>query len=103
MLLCTSAALSQRRTSGPGFAKPGRRIRLLTFGYAALALQAQGAPGSGTGGIDYVHLIADSSPLAKSVLLILLIFSAVSWAIILVKATQYRRAERETSTFLQVF
>jgi biopolymer transport protein TolQ len=76
---------------------------LLTFGYAAFALQAQGAPGSGTGGIDYVSLIADSSPLNKSVLLVLLIFSAVSWAIILAKAAQYRRADRATATFLQVF
>ena len=33
----------------------------------------------------------------------LLIFSAVSWAIIFAKAAQYRRADRETATFLQVF
>jgi biopolymer transport protein TolQ len=76
---------------------------LLTFSYAALALQAQGAPGSGTGGIDYARLLADSSPLSKSVLLILLIFSALSWAIVFAKAVQYRRAEKETATFLQVF
>jgi biopolymer transport protein TolQ len=76
---------------------------LLTFGYAAFALQAQGGPGSGTGGIDYVHLLADASPLAKSVLLILLLFSAVSWAITFAKSLQYRRAARDTETFLQVF
>jgi len=82
---------------------PGRRIRLLTFGYVAFALQAQGQPGSGTGGIDYVRLLADSSPLSKGVLLILLLFSAISWAIIFSKSMQYRRAQRETDTFLQVF
>jgi biopolymer transport protein TolQ len=76
---------------------------LLTLGYAALALQAQGAPDPGTGGIDYVRLLVDTSPLAKSVLLILLTFSALSWAIVFAKSLQYRRAERDTGTFLQVF
>jgi biopolymer transport protein TolQ len=76
---------------------------LLTFGYVALALQAQGLPGSGTGGVDFVHLIAEATWLAKSVLLILLLFSAVSWAIVLAKSLQFRRAERDTGTFLQVF
>ena len=76
---------------------------MLTLGYAALALQAQGAPDPGTGGIDYVRLLVDTSPLAKSVLLILLIFSALSWAIVFAKSLQYRRAERDTGTFLQVF
>jgi biopolymer transport protein TolQ len=76
---------------------------LLTFGYVAFALQAQGQPAAGTGGIDYVRLLADSGPLSKSVLLILLLFSAISWAIILAKAAQYRRADRDTGTFLQVF
>jgi biopolymer transport protein TolQ len=74
---------------------------LRTFGYAVLALQ--GAPDAGTGGIDYIKLIADSSPLSKSVLLILLLFSAISWGIILLKAMQSRRAARDTGTFLQVF
>lgn len=74
---------------------------MLTLGYAALALQ--GAPDSGTGGVDFVHLIANATWLAKSVLLILLLFSAVSWGIILLKATQFRRAARDSGTFLQVF
>jgi biopolymer transport protein TolQ len=76
---------------------------LRTFGHAALALQAQGVPDSGTGGIDFVHLIANATWTAKSVLLILLLFSAASWAIILFKTWQYRRADRNTDTFLQVF
>jgi biopolymer transport protein ExbB/TolQ len=74
-----------------------------TLGYVALAFQAQGAPDTGTGGVDFVHLIASASPLSKSVLLILLLFSAISWGIILYKVWQYRRAERDTVTFLQVF
>ena len=74
-----------------------------TLGYTVLALQATGGPDSGAGGVDFVRLIADSTWLSKSVLLILLLFSAVSWGIILYKVWQYRRAARDTGTFLQVF
>jgi biopolymer transport protein TolQ len=75
----------------------------------ALALMAQGAvqPDAGTGELtrntDIVALLADATPLAKAVLLILLLFSAVSWAVILYKTVVYRRAERQTATFLSVF
>ncbi len=74
-----------------------------TLGYAVLAFQATGGPDSGAGGVDFVKLIADSTWLSKSVLLILLFFSAVSWGIILYKTWQYRRAARDTGTFIQVF
>ena len=74
-----------------------------TFGFLVLALQAQGAPESGTGGLDVVKLVADANWLSKSVLLILLLFSAISWGIILYKIWQYGRAERSSHTFLQVF
>jgi biopolymer transport protein TolQ len=77
---------------------------LRTLGYGVLALQqAQDAPASGAGGVDFVQLIGDSTWLSKSVLLILLLFSAVSWGITLQKMWQYRRAARDTVTFLQVF
>ena len=76
---------------------------MLTLGHVAFALQAQGAPEAGAGGVDFVHLIANANWLAKSVLLILLLFSAVSWGVILLKSLQYRRAERDSGTFLQVF
>jgi len=76
---------------------------LRTLGYAVLAFQAMGGPDPGAGGVDFVKLIADSTWLSKSVLLILLLFSAVSWGIILYKVWQYRRAARDTGTFLQVF
>ena len=75
-----------------------------TFGFVALAFQqAAGTPGPGTGGIDFVQLIVEAGPLSKGVLLILLLFSAVSWGITLSKVWQYRAAERDTGTFLQVF
>jgi biopolymer transport protein TolQ len=76
---------------------------LRTFGYAALAFQAAGAPDSGPGGVDFIRLIASSNWFSKSILLILLIFSAVSWGIVLYKTWQFRRAERDTGSFLQVF
>ena len=76
---------------------------MLTLGYVAFALQAQGLPGSGTGGVDFVHLVADANWLAKSVLLILLLFSAVSWAIVFAKVAQFGRAQKQSDTFLQVF
>ena len=75
----------------------------------ALAWITQGAgqPDAGAGEVtrntDIVSLLADATPLAKGVLLILLLFSAVSWAIILYKTWVYRRAERQTATFLNVF
>lgn len=74
----------------------------------ALAQSAQGAaPGAGTGGIDrstdIVRLVADATIIGKIVLLILLIFSAISWAVIFYKIWSFRRAERQTSTFLGVF
>ena len=74
-----------------------------TLGFVALALLAQGAPDAGPGGIDFVHLIANASWIAKSVLFILLLFSAISWGIILYKLWQFRRAARQSSMFLQVF
>jgi biopolymer transport protein TolQ len=76
--------------------------------FSALALWAQAAqPAAGAGELstetDIVRLIADASPLSKAVLLVLLIFSAISWGVILYKIWSYRRAESQTSTFLNVF
>ena len=74
-----------------------------TLGFVAFALQAQATPDAGNGGIDFVNLIAHATWTAKSVLLILLLFSAVSWGIIFYKLWQFRRASRNSSMFLQVF
>ena len=74
-----------------------------TLGYFFLALQTQGVPEAGNGGINFVQLIAGATWLSKSVLLILLLFSAVSWGIILQKLWHFRRAQSSSATFLQVF
>ena len=78
-----------------------------TPGYWALALSAQGAgePAAGAAQVntDIVHLIADAGVASWAVLAILAIFSAISWGIILYKLWQFHRAQRHTSTFLDVF
>lgn len=48
-------------------------------------------------------LIFRASPVAQLVLLILLIFSIVSWAIIIAKAVATKKAVRQSAEFLQVF
>ena len=52
---------------------------------------------------DLLELVARSSPVHKAVLVILVLFSVVSWAIILYKLWTLSRAERQSSAFLEVF
>ncbi len=75
-----------------------------TLGCLVLALQVQGGtvPEPRLGG-DIVGLVARSGPVAKAVLLILVLFSIASWAIILYKLWAFWRVERHTSDFLEVF
>ena len=47
--------------------------------------------------------ISSSGPVVKLVLLILILFSVVSWAIIIVKIYQLRKARRQTLEFLDYF
>jgi len=77
-------------------------LRLL--GLYVLALQVQGAGTSDqAGGQDLVALVSRSSPVAKLVLLVLILFSIASWGIILFKLWALNRAERQSSAFLDVF
>ena len=75
-----------------------------TLGYLALALQVQGAaaPEGGLGG-NLLRLVLRSSPVAQLVLLILVLFSVASWGIILYKLWSFRRSERQSTAFLDVF
>jgi len=77
---------------------------LLTPGSVVLALQLQGsaAPTNQTTG-NVVDLIRDASAVSQVVLVILVLFSIVSWAIVLYKAMGFRRIERQSATFLNVF
>lgn len=50
-----------------------------------------------------VDLILRASPIAKFVLLVLLVFSIASWAIIFSKARVTKQAQKQAAQFLQVF
>ena len=72
--------------------------------YAFALLQTSGVLGSEesfSGGV--FALIARSSSLSKAVLLVLVLFSIASWAIILLKVWQFRRIETQTASFQDVF
>jgi biopolymer transport protein TolQ len=77
--------------------------RLRTLGSLPLALWMQVQGGSVGEGTSIVTLVLRSSPISKLVLLILGLLSVVSWGIILYKLWTFRRSERHTSQFLDVF
>jgi biopolymer transport protein TolQ len=54
-------------------------------------------------GGDIVDLVSETGPVAKVVLLILLIFSVLSWAIILAKWSLVSRARVQSGRFLRAF
>ena len=76
---------------------------MYTFGSSLLALQVQGegTPLAGSG--EIVSLIAETTPLNQAVLALLLLFSVVSWAIILQKSWAFRASDRDTARFLDAF
>lgn len=53
--------------------------------------------------LSVFELVSRSTPMAKAVMLLLVIFSIVSWAIILTKFFAFRRARKEDSRFLDFF
>ena len=69
-----------------------------------LALQAPGAAPAGApeSELDFISLVLGSTA-GIVVLTILLLFSAASWAIIVMKSRQFSRAERQTAQFLDIF
>jgi biopolymer transport protein TolQ len=78
---------------------------LLTLGrLSALQLQVQNGPGiESPSGPGLLSLIAESTPVSKGVLLILVMLSIASWAIFLYKWWIFRRAERQSAQFVEVF
>ena len=53
--------------------------------------------------IGFFSLLADTGPVVLFVLVLLLLFSVVSWAIIIIKAGSIRKATRESRDFLDYF
>lgn len=75
-----------------------------TPGSFVLALQLEGSAAPTTQPTESViDLVLDASPISQAVLVILIIFSIVSWAVVLYKAMGFRRAEQQSATFLEVF
>jgi biopolymer transport protein TolQ len=66
-----------------------------------LPLFAQAPSDAFSGGI--MGLIAHSGWMARSVLVLLLVFSLISWAIILYKGAALHRARSQSATFLDIF
>lgn len=54
-------------------------------------------------GGEIVDLVGETGPVAKTVLLLLLLFSVISWAIILSKWSLLRRARVQSGRFLRAF
>jgi biopolymer transport protein TolQ len=75
---------------------------LHTLGSFALALQVRDvAQLAGTS--EIVQIVTRANPINQTVLAVLVLFSVVSWAIILLKFWSYRRVARQSRTFLDVF
>jgi len=53
--------------------------------------------------MDVISLVMQSGPMAKAVLFILLVFSVVSWGIMIEKHFLIRKARRQSQEFLTVF
>jgi len=77
---------------------------LRTLGFITLALlQVQGDMPDSTMGSGVLDLVARSGLLSRFVLLILILFSVASWAIVLRKILHFRLVESESERFRDVF
>ncbi len=77
---------------------------LPTPGAFVLALQLQGGSAPAPeAAADFTRLILEASPVVKGVLLFLLMFSVISWAIVLYKGWVFGRMEKQSATFIDVF
>jgi biopolymer transport protein TolQ len=78
-------------------------LRTLGSPFVALLMQAQSGAVSGDTDTSILALIARATPVSKAVLLTLALMSVGSWAIILYKLWVFRRSERQSNSFLEVF
>ncbi len=68
-----------------------------------LALSPLLAAASAAPDIDYVQIVLNSGPVVMTVLVLLLVASIISWAIILKKWMALRRAQEQSLRFLETF
>jgi biopolymer transport protein TolQ len=66
-----------------------------------LQVQGEETPFAGSG--DVIRIVTETTPINQAVLVILVIFSIVSWAIILQKFWTFRASARDTARFLEAF
>jgi biopolymer transport protein TolQ len=92
-------ALSQRRTSNVSEG----RLRTLGSPLLALLLQAQSGVASEDSGAGIIGLASRWTVVTWIVLVILVMLSVRSWGIFLFKWWAFRRAERQSAQFLEVF
>lgn len=67
--------------------------------FLTIALAGAGTPGAR----GLVDAFAESGPVAKLILALLGLFSLLSWAILVAKLVQFRRADAQSEHFLEVF
>ena len=74
-----------------------------TLGSLVLALQVQDGAAPVAGTTDVIQILRDTGPINQAVLAVLIVFSVMSWAIILHKAWSLRTAQDQDRRFLDVF
>ena len=77
-----------------------------TLGHLLLAMQVEGAtapPTALSGGFIDLIRSSFSSPISQFVLAVLVIFSIVSWGIILYKLWTFNRIQSQSTRFLEIF
>lgn len=87
--------------AGPAAAQDPPQGEPGTAGITSVELEGGGESLFGAG--NYLSLIIEAGPVAWTVLLVLLGFSLVSWAIIFSKTRRLRAAEAGSAAFLQLF
>ena len=78
-------------------------MRTLGSPFVALLVQGQDGALSGSSGSQILDLLSHTTYVSRVVLLILALFSIASWAVILYKLWTFKRAERQTAQFVDVF
>jgi biopolymer transport protein TolQ len=76
---------------------------LPTPGLLLLALQDSGVLPARSDAADFSQLIFSASPIVKAVMGLLLLFSVISWGIVLYKWWMFRGIEKQSATFIDVF
>jgi biopolymer transport protein TolQ len=71
--------------------------------FLALQVEDGSAPTRSAAAADFTDLIFAASPIVQFVMALLLLFSVISWGIVLYKWWSFRGIERHTATFLEVF